>query len=63
MTIPLMVLAGCAVLVGLLFGPTTWFEHHLEQTLGFEALGHAEHGTRLGDGRRRHARRTSLGLA
>src|SRR5205085_2267864 len=34
-----------AVLVGLLFGPTHLFEHQLEKTLGFEALGHAEIGT------------------
>ena len=44
MTYPLMVLAGCAVLAGLVFGPTHWFEHHLEGTLGFEGLGHGEHG-------------------
>jgi proton-translocating NADH-quinone oxidoreductase chain L len=44
MTYPLMVLAACAVVVGLIFGPTHWFEHHLEGTLGFEALGHGEHG-------------------
>ncbi|WP_165250822.1 NADH-quinone oxidoreductase subunit L [Paludisphaera soli] len=43
MTIPLMILAGCAVLVGLAFGPTGWFEHHLEGTLGFEGLPHGEH--------------------
>src|SRR4051794_863351 len=29
MTIPLIVLAFCAVLVGMLFGPTHLFEHHL----------------------------------
>jgi NADH-quinone oxidoreductase subunit L len=44
MTYPLLLLAGCAVLVGLVFGPTHLFEHHLEATLGFEGLGHAEHG-------------------
>ncbi len=32
MTIPLMILAVCAVLVGLAFGPTHLFEHHLAQT-------------------------------
>jgi NADH:ubiquinone oxidoreductase subunit 5 (subunit L)/multisubunit Na+/H+ antiporter MnhA subunit len=25
-------------------GPAEWFAHHLGQTLGFESLGHAEHG-------------------
>ena len=44
MTYPLMVLAGCSILAGLVFGPTHWFEHHLEHTLGFEHLGHAAHG-------------------
>jgi NADH-quinone oxidoreductase subunit L len=39
MTIPLIILAAGAVLVGLLFGPTHLFEHQLEKTLGFEALG------------------------
>jgi len=44
MTLPLMILAGCAVLVGLLFGPTHWFEHHvIKYTLGFENLKHPEH--------------------
>jgi proton-translocating NADH-quinone oxidoreductase chain L len=44
MTIPLMILAGCALLVGLIFGPTGWFEHHVVRyTLGFESLGHPEH--------------------
>ena len=42
MTIPLMILAVCAVLVGMIFGPTGLFEHHLEQTAG---LHPAEHGT------------------
>ncbi len=45
MTFPLVALATCAVGVGLLFGPTGIFEGHLEHTLGFENLGHAEHGT------------------
>jgi proton-translocating NADH-quinone oxidoreductase chain L len=44
MTYPLMVLAGCAALVGLVFGPTHLFEHHLHGTLGFETLAHGEHG-------------------
>jgi NADH-quinone oxidoreductase subunit L len=44
MTYPLIVLAVCAAFVGLIFGPFHLFEHHLEHTLGFEALGHAEHG-------------------
>ncbi|WP_435005854.1 NADH-quinone oxidoreductase subunit L [Tundrisphaera lichenicola] len=42
MTIPLMILAVCATLVGLAFGPTHWFEHHLELTHGLHAEG-AEH--------------------
>jgi NADH-quinone oxidoreductase subunit L len=51
MTIPLMVLAGCTVLFGIIclisapFGGTThWFEGHLHHTFMFEALGHGEHG-------------------
>ena len=44
MTYPLMILAGCAVLAGLVFGPTHLFEHHLHETLGFEGLGRGEHG-------------------
>jgi len=32
MAIPLMILAACALVVGGLFGPTKWFEHHLELT-------------------------------
>ncbi|AMV39568.1 NADH-quinone oxidoreductase subunit L [Planctomyces sp. SH-PL62] len=43
MTIPLMILAGCAVLVGVAFGPTGWFEGHLHHTLGFEGLPEGEH--------------------
>ncbi|WP_165074233.1 NADH-quinone oxidoreductase subunit L [Paludisphaera rhizosphaerae] len=43
MTYPLMILAGCAVLVGMAFGPTGWFEGHLHHTLGFEGLGGGEH--------------------
>jgi NADH-quinone oxidoreductase subunit L len=45
MTVPLLVLAACTVLVGILFVPTHIFEHHLERTPGFELLGHHEHGT------------------
>ena len=47
MWIPLAILAGCALLVGLAFGPTHWFEHHvIDRTPGFEeSLRHAEHGT------------------
>jgi len=44
MTFPLLILAGCAILAGILFGPTHLFEHHLHATLGFELLGHGEHG-------------------
>jgi NADH-quinone oxidoreductase subunit L len=44
MTFPLIVLAVCALLVGLVFGPTGWFEHHLHSTFAFERLGHPEHG-------------------
>jgi NADH-quinone oxidoreductase subunit L len=44
MTYPLIVLAVGAALVGLVFGPTGWFEHHLGHTFGFERLGHPEHG-------------------
>ncbi len=47
MTYPLLVLAGCAVLAGLLFGPTGLFEHHLRETLGWDLLGEAEHGADL----------------
>ena len=41
MTIPLAILAVCALLVGMIFGPSGLFEHHLEQTHG---LHPAEHG-------------------
>ncbi len=45
MTYPLMILAVCALIVGLIFGPTGLFEHHLHLTLGYEHLGHLEaHG-------------------
>ena len=47
MTVPLLILAVCSILVGIIFGPTGWFERHLARTPGFEALGHPEtaHGT------------------
>ena len=45
MWIPLVILAACAALVGLIFGPTGLFEHHLMKTPGFEhELGHVAHG-------------------
>ena len=50
MTYPLMALAGCTVLIGLIClvagpfaGTTEWFAHHLHSTFGFESLGHIEH--------------------
>ena len=44
MTVPLLILAACAILVGLVFGPITdWFAHHLEHTLGLEAPEGAAH--------------------
>jgi NADH:ubiquinone oxidoreductase subunit 5 (subunit L)/multisubunit Na+/H+ antiporter MnhA subunit len=50
MTYPLIVLAGCTVLIGLICllagpfaGTTEWFAHHLHSTFGFESLGHFEH--------------------
>ena len=47
MIIPLMALAICAIVVGLIFGPTGWFEHHIARTPGFEsaAMKAEEHGT------------------
>ncbi len=46
MTIPLMILAVCALVVGALFWETGWFEHHLELTRGLEPVeGVAPHGT------------------
>jgi NADH-quinone oxidoreductase subunit L len=48
MTYPLIILAVCALLVGLIFGPTGWFEHHLAQTPQLQVLqpegaaGHVE---------------------
>ncbi len=49
MTIPLRILAVCAVLVGMIFGPTHLFEQHLEETAQLEPAhavveGAAEHG-------------------
>ncbi len=50
MTIPLFVLAGCTVVIGLVClcagpfsGTTEWFAHHLHATLGFESLGEEAH--------------------
>ena len=43
MTVPLMVLAACSVLVGLIFGPTHWFAHLIEETPTFDLLEHGEH--------------------
>jgi NADH-quinone oxidoreductase subunit L len=46
MTYPLIVLAVGAVVVGLIFGPTHLFEHHLGRTLEWTRIGHleSEHG-------------------
>ncbi len=52
MTVPLLILAGCTVLIGficlltwpIMGGPAEWFGGHLEKTLAFETLPHAEHG-------------------
>jgi proton-translocating NADH-quinone oxidoreductase chain L len=50
MTLPLLALAGCTVLIGIVcllagpfWGTTEWFAHHLHATLGFESLRHEEH--------------------
>jgi NADH-quinone oxidoreductase subunit L len=51
MAIPLLALAGCTVLIGLIClvtwpiggGPAEWFAHHLEKTLAFDLLGHEVH--------------------
>ena len=47
MTVPLYILAVCALLVGFVFGPglgrlgpNHMFEHQIEKSLGFERLGH-----------------------
>ncbi|MGE3819361.1 MAG: NADH-quinone oxidoreductase subunit L, partial [Isosphaeraceae bacterium] len=42
MTVPLIILAVCALLVGLGFGPTGLFEHKLSETYWFSRLAHAE---------------------
>ena len=47
MTIPLRILAACAVSVGLIFGPTGLFEHHLEHTAQLRA-GRASRRSRTG---------------
>ncbi|CAN5622295.1 hypothetical protein BH23PLA1_BH23PLA1_01700 [soil metagenome] len=45
MTVPLILLALGAALVGLIFGPIThWFAHHVEATPSFEGIGHAHFG-------------------
>ncbi|APW59750.1 NADH-quinone oxidoreductase subunit L [Paludisphaera borealis] len=43
MTYPLIALAVCAALAGIVFGATGWFEHHLEGTYGFEQLHPGHH--------------------
>jgi proton-translocating NADH-quinone oxidoreductase chain L len=50
MTFPLMALAGCTCLIGLIclvagpfVGTSEWFARHLHSTFGFESLGHFEH--------------------
>jgi NADH-quinone oxidoreductase subunit L len=50
MTYPLIALAGCTGVIGLVClvagpfaGTTEWFAHHLHSTFGFESLGHFEH--------------------
>ena len=44
MTVPLMILAVCALLVGMIFGEWTGlFERHLEKTFEFERLPHLAH--------------------
>ena len=51
MTYPLIALAGCTGLIGLIcliagpfWGTTEWFAHHLHATLGFDLLKSSEHG-------------------
>ena len=48
MTYPLIALAGCTVLIGLVClvagpfaGTTEWFAHHLHSTFGFRVAGAA----------------------
>ncbi len=44
MTYPLIVLAFCAVFVGMIFGPWTgWFEGQIETMIGFHTLNPSEH--------------------
>jgi proton-translocating NADH-quinone oxidoreductase chain L len=50
MTFPLMALAACTGLIGLIclvagpfWGTSEWFAHHLHSTFAFESLGHFEH--------------------
>ena len=55
----------CACWSGLVFGPTHWFEHHLEQTLGLRGAGHT--ASTASTGRRRSSARSpacsGIGLA
>jgi NADH-quinone oxidoreductase subunit L len=51
MIFPLIALAGCTVLIGLVcvvagpfWGTTAWFAHHLRATFGLAAAHEAEHG-------------------
>jgi NADH-quinone oxidoreductase subunit L len=55
MWVPLVVLAACALLVGILFGPTGFFEHHLLRTpqiatLSAPAEGHGTDWVTMGVG-------------
>jgi len=50
MTGPLLILAGCTVLIGIIcliagpfWGTTEWFAHHLHATLGFESMEQEAH--------------------
>jgi NADH-quinone oxidoreductase subunit L len=65
MTVPLVVLAVCALVVGLAFGPTGRFEHHLGKTFRFESLGAGQTpAAHAGAGAGHHDRLTPLiGLA
>jgi NADH-quinone oxidoreductase subunit L len=55
MVYPLVVLAVCAALAGLVFGPTHLLAHHLERTLGFESMAQEDARGRVVDARPRHA--------
>src|SRR5262249_34580844 len=52
MTIPLIALAGCTILIGLIClvawpftgGPAEWFADHLKETLALKPPEHGEHG-------------------